>query len=37
MTPDLGPSLRLLEHLRHEHKTPAGKVQPFTVARLVRA
>ncbi|CAN5924723.1 class I SAM-dependent methyltransferase [soil metagenome] len=33
----LGPSLTLIEALRHEHVTPAGRVQPFTFARFVRA
>ncbi|HEX7604593.1 MAG TPA: class I SAM-dependent methyltransferase [Polyangiaceae bacterium] len=33
----LGPSFALIEAIRHEHVTPAGKVQPFTFARFVRA
>lgn len=33
---ELGPEFRLLEGIRHEHKTPSGAVQPFTYARFVR-
>jgi SAM-dependent methyltransferase len=32
----LGPAFRRVEHLRHEHGTPAGRVQPFTFVRLQR-
>lgn len=32
----LGPGVRLVEEVRHEHRTPSGKVQPFTFARFVR-
>ncbi len=32
----LGPSFSLVEALRHEHVTPAGKVQSFTFACLAR-
>ncbi len=32
----LGPSLRLVEERRHEHRTPGGKTQAFTFARFVR-
>ncbi len=32
----LGPSFSLIETLRHEHVTPAGKVQAFTFVRLAR-
>ena len=32
----LGPAFTLLESLRHEHVTPAGKMQPFTFVRLAR-
>ena len=32
----LGPSFNLVESLRHEHVTPAGKAQVFTFVRLVR-
>ncbi|MBI2394816.1 MAG: class I SAM-dependent methyltransferase [Deltaproteobacteria bacterium] len=32
----LGPVVHLVEEIRHEHRTPAGKVQPFTFARFVR-
>lgn len=32
----LGPSFRLVESLRHEHVTPAGRAQAFTFARFAR-
>jgi SAM-dependent methyltransferase len=32
----LGPSFKLVESLRREHITPAGKAQMFTFVRLVR-
>lgn len=32
----LGPSFRLIEEVRHEHTTPAGKTQAFTFVRLTR-
>ncbi len=33
---ELGPSFRLVESLREDHVTPAGKVQRFQFSRLVR-
>ncbi len=33
---ELGPSLRLVESVREDHVTPAGKVQRFQFSRLVR-
>jgi SAM-dependent methyltransferase len=33
---ELGPAFRLVESLREEHVTPAGKVQRFQFSRLVR-
>jgi ubiquinone/menaquinone biosynthesis C-methylase UbiE len=34
---ELGPVFRLVETLREEHVTPAGKVQAFQFCRLVRS
>jgi ubiquinone/menaquinone biosynthesis C-methylase UbiE len=33
---ELGPRFRLVESVRHEHRTPRGVVQPFTYARFRR-
>jgi ubiquinone/menaquinone biosynthesis C-methylase UbiE len=33
---ELGPSFRLVESLREDHVTPAGKVQRFQFSRLLR-
>jgi len=33
---ELGPELRLVESVREEHTTPAGKVQAFQFSRFVR-
>lgn len=32
----LGPAFRLVESLRHEHRTPHGTIQPFTFAIFER-
>jgi SAM-dependent methyltransferase len=34
---ELGPDFRLVETLREDHVTPAGKVQAFQFSRLVRS
>jgi hypothetical protein len=34
---ELGPNFRLVESIRHEHRTPSGAVQPFTFVVARRA
>lgn len=36
LTTELGPELRLVEGVHHDHLTPAGKVQRFQFSRFVR-
>jgi uridine phosphorylase len=33
---ELGPDFELVESVSHEHRTPAGSIQPFVYARFIR-